>query len=223
MFAATCLGAVLLWSSASTATTLRIGGTGIGLAAMQAVGDNLSAVEPDFRAEVLPSLETAGGLLALRDGAIDLALSGRRLRPEERAGGLTEAACANTALVFASSRSTPGDITRSDLPRLYSEVRPTWPDGTPMKVILRSRAGSEVPFLTATVPGIGEAFEKAYRRPGTPVGATDQENVELAQKIPGSLAVTTLLQVRAERLNLRVLALDGVVPTAGTIANKTYP
>lgn len=222
-FAASCLVAAVLWNGATAATTLRIGGTGSGLAAMRAIGESLAADDPDFHAEVLPSMGTTGGLQALKEGAIGLAIAARRLTQEERARGLVEGACVNTAMVFVSSRAAAPGIARAELPRLYSDLRPTWPDGSPMKVILRSRTGSETPYLAAAVPGLGEAFEKAYKQPALPVGATDQENVDLAQKIDGSLAIATLLQIRAERLGLHVLTLDGIAPTAATIADKTYP
>lgn len=214
---------MVLSTGESSAATLRIGGTGMGLAAMQAMGDSLAAVDADIRVEVLPSMGTPGGLAALKAGAIDVAIAARNLTPAERTQGFAEAGCVTTALVFASSLKQVPGIARADLPRFYAEARPTWPDGSPVKVILRSRAGSELPYLAAAVPGLGEALEKAFRQPGLPVGATDQENAELAQKIAGSFAIATLLQIRAERLNLRVLSLDGVEPSPATIADKTYP
>lgn len=217
------LTASALSSGETLAGTVRVGGTGIGLAAMQAIGDSLSAGQPDIHIEVLPSLGTSGGLKALKEGAIQVAIAARRLSAEEKGQGLVEAGCAQSALVFASSHSAPPGITTADLPRLYAEARPTWPDGSPIKVILRSRAGSEVPFLSAAIPGLGAAFEAAYKRPGTPVGATDQENADLAQKIAGSFAIITLMQIRAERLNLRPLSLNGIAPSAETIADRSYP
>jgi phosphate transport system substrate-binding protein len=56
-----------------------------------------------------------------------------------------------------------------------------------------------------------------------PAGSTDQDNAKLAMQIPGSLAVMTLLQLRAERLDLQALDLDGITASAATIANGTYP
>ena len=128
-----------------------------------------------------------------------------------------------TALVFASSHKSATGITRTQLPGIYADASPKWPDGTSLKVILRSRAGGENPYLVAAVPAMGPAFDGAYRRPGMPVGSTDQENAKLATEISGSFAVMTLLQLKAERLNLTVLTLDDVPATARTLANKTYP
>jgi phosphate transport system substrate-binding protein len=145
------------------------------------------------------------------------------LKVDERSNGLAEAACMTTALVFASSHKSATGVTRAQLPGIYAEASPKWPDGTALKVILRSRAGGENPYLVAAVPAMGPALDAAYRRHGMPVGSTDQENAKLAMDVAGSLAVTTLLQVKAERLDLTVLTLDGVPATAQTLANKTYP
>ena len=204
-------------------TVVRIGGTSIALAALREVGTSLTAAEPGIRVEVMPSMGTPGGIKALVEGAIDIAIAARPLKADERSMGINEAACMTTALVFASSHKPATGVTRAQLPAIYADPGPKWPDGTPLKIILRSRAGGENPYLVAAVPAMGPAFDAAYRRHGMPVGATDQENAKLATDVAGSFAVTTLLQVKAERLGLTVLALDGVPASAQTLANKTYP
>jgi phosphate transport system substrate-binding protein len=218
--AACALGlAVLVAAPPSLAERVRVGGSGMGLAAMRALGERAPALE----LEVMPSLGTHGGLRALAAGAIDLALAARELKADEAVAGFREAACFATPLVFATSHPHPGAITRAALPRLYAEPSPTWPDGSRLRVILRSRDGSEVPFLVARIPELAAAFEAAYRRPGIPIGATDQENAELAEQTAGSLATITLLQLRSEWLNLLPIALDGVVPSRATLASGEYP
>jgi phosphate transport system substrate-binding protein len=205
------------------ATPVRVGGTGMGLELMRAIGEQVEKATPGIRVQVLPSLGTTGGIKALAAKAIDIAIATRRAGAEEAAAGIETAACLNTALIFATSRGESFDIKTADLPALYREAEPRWPDGRPLKVILRSRTGSEVPYLIKTFPALEEAFAVAYRRPGIPVGATDQENAVLAQRTADSFAVTTLLQVRAEKLSLTPLSLDGVAPTPQTIANGSYP
>ena len=67
------------------------------------------------------------------------------------------------------------------------------------------------------------ALDEAHQRRGIPVGATDQENADIAQRTEGALAMASLIQVRAEKLSLRPLPLDGVVPSTDTVADGTYP
>lgn len=223
LLASASIVASVLLPVASSAETLRIGGTGMALAAMRSIGDSLTAADPGLRVEVLPSLGTPGGIRALLARDIDIAIAGRPLTPDERAKGVAEAACLTTALVFASSHGAASGITKASLPGLYADPMPSWPDGTPLKVILRSRAGSENPYLIEVVPGMAAALDAAYKRRGMPVGATDQENADLATRTAGSFAVMTLLQIHAERLGLRPLSFDGIAPNADTLASKTYP
>jgi phosphate transport system substrate-binding protein len=58
---------------------VRVGGTGIALAALQQVGASLTAAEPGIRVDVLPSMGTPGGIKALVEGAIDVAVVARAL------------------------------------------------------------------------------------------------------------------------------------------------
>jgi phosphate transport system substrate-binding protein len=213
----------LLPLASSTAGTVRVGGTGAGLAAMQLIGERVAIVHPDIQTEVLPSLGTQGGLRALGENAIQIAIALRTLTPAERDSGLREAACATTALALVSSRPQPQSLTRAQLPALYENPAPVWSDGAPLRIILRSRDGSENPFLARAVPGLETALAAAYRHPGMPVGASDQENADLAQRTEGSLAIMTLLQMRTEKLKLNPVALDGVIPSPETLLNGRYP
>ena len=73
------------------------------------------------------------------------------------------------------------------------------------------------------MPGFATAYQAAQQRKGIPIAATDQDNADLALRTAGSLSFMTLLQLRAEQLPLKPLALDGVAPSIETIADKTYP
>lgn len=201
---------------------LRMGGTGAALAVLRVIGDQVSAIHPEIKAEILPSLGTQGGLRALSEGAIEVAIALRALERAETAVGLREAACAVTPFAFVTSRPQPSAITSAQLPSFYTDPAPVWPDGMPLRVILRSRDGSENPYLIKAIPALETALPAAYRHSGTPVGATDQENADLAQRTEGSLAMMTLLQLRTEKLKLQPVSFDGVEPTPENLANGRY-
>jgi phosphate transport system substrate-binding protein len=213
----------LACGTAQSADLVRVGGTGMALGALRALGERFAASEPSLTVEVLPSLGTPGGIKAMLAGEIDIALTARALTAAESAAGAREANCMTTALVFATSHPTASTISRRRLSTVYAEAAPKWDDGAPLKVILRSRASSEMPLLVKSFPELEAPFESAYKRPGMPVGTTDQENAEIAERTVGSLAIITLLQLKAERVRLRTLSLDGVMPAAETIADRTYP
>ncbi len=214
---------VLCPLNSGTAETVRVGGTGAGLAALGLIGEQVAKVHPDIQTAILPSLGTQGGLRALNDGAIQIAIALRALTASETAGGLKEAACATTALAFVSSRPQPPGLTRAQVPDLFANPAPRWPDGAALRIILRSRDGSENPYLVKTISGMDRGFAAAYQHPGMPIGASDQENADLAQRTEGSLAVMTLLQLRTEKLKLSPVALDGIMAGPDTLANGSYP
>jgi phosphate transport system substrate-binding protein len=221
---ASLLGCLTAAMPCQAGETIRIGGTGSVLAAMRILGAELQKREPETSVEVLASLGTLGGIEALAEGAIDVGLAARGLKPEEVAKGVREAACMTTALVFAANHQGQDyGIRSAELPTLFRNPRPTWPDGTPLKLILRARSGSEYPYLTKVVPGMGAALDEAHQRRGIPVGATDQENADITLRTEGALGITSLIQMRAERLALRPLPLDGVEPSVETVADGSYP
>ena len=65
-------------------------------------------------------------------------------------------------------------------------------------------------------------MDKLRQRPDVPVAATDQDNVEGAQKTPNSFAGMTLLQFTTEAPRLRPITLDGVEASVETMQKGVY-
>ena len=128
------LGCLAVSTPCKAGETIRIGGTGSALAAMRILGAEFQKRDPEINVEVLVSLGTLGGIEALAEGAIDIGLAARGLKPEELAKEIREAACMTTALIFAANHQDQGyGIRSAELPALFRNPRPTWADGTPLK------------------------------------------------------------------------------------------
>ena len=217
------LGCLAVSTPSQAGETIRIGGTGSVLAAMRILGSELRKVEPDTQVEVLASLGTPGASRPRR-GCNRCRACGRRLKPDETAKGVREAACMTTALVFAANHPDQGYGIRS--------AGPACPVPGPTAGLAGRHAVEDHPPGTLrfrvslsikAVPGMAAALDEAHQRRGIPVGATDQENADIAQRTEGALAMASLIQVRAEKLSLRPLPLDGVEPSTETVADGTYP
>ena len=85
--AATATILALLTASSAGAQTVRVGGTGGATALMQSLGSAFAETSGNPVA-VIPSLGTNGAIRAVTDGALDIAVSGRPLNPQEEAAGL---------------------------------------------------------------------------------------------------------------------------------------
>jgi phosphate transport system substrate-binding protein len=212
----------LLAMSEASAQALRLAGTGGGMPMMQKVAAAYVGTGGP-RIEVIVGLGSGGAIKAAADGAIDLAVSARDLKPEETALGLTAVHFARTPLVFITSLDDPPNLNSADIAGLFAAVQPRWPDGTPLSVILRTASDADSLLVQDLFPGLREALEAARIRPELPVTPTDQDNATLAEQLPGSLVQAGLSQILVEKRDLRVVTLDGVAPTLANLENGTYP
>lgn len=199
---------------------LLIGGTGAGLGPLQRVID-----EQGLRGlRLVPSLGTNGGLRALAAGAIDMALSARRLADDERARGLVEQELFRTPVVWAVHDGVPlRNATLDELAALYAARTTAWANGTPVRLVLRPESDSDTALVKSTSPAMAEAVAAAQTRPGVHVGITDIDAIEALERIQGALGVSTLGLVRAQRRRVHVLSLAGITPGLDTLALGRYP
>jgi phosphate transport system substrate-binding protein len=224
-FAALFLLLILFaWGPATSAAAeqLRIGGTGAALGLMRRLGDAFADRDAGTTVHVMPSMGSAGAVAAARDNALDVAMSGRALNPADVAAGLRAALWLSTPAVLVTSRPIAPPLELASLAANYAEPSPRWPDGQPLRVILRPEGESSVDVLISRAPGLAAAIQTARQRRTIPVAATDQDNLEIARTTPGSLTVTTLLQITTEAANVRVASLDGVVPSAASMSDGSY-
>ncbi|GAB4394223.1 MAG: hypothetical protein Tsb0032_17390 [Kiloniellaceae bacterium] len=203
--------------------TLRIGGTGAALGVMNRLAAAYRSETAGAEIEVLPSLGSSGSLRALAEGAIDIAVSARALKPKEAEAGLRAAPLSRTPFVMVTSRQDAQPLAAAALAGLYADPKATWSDGTPLRVILRPQSDSDSAFLERHFDGMAKALAKARQRAEVPMAKTDQENIRLATRIDGSLTTATLTQVVSENAAVTVLTLDGVAPTLENLESGRYP
>ncbi|TPG60274.1 hypothetical protein EAH89_02470 [Roseomonas nepalensis] len=217
------LAALLALSAlpARAADVLRVGGTGGATALLAHLGKPFTR-QTGIVVEVIPSLGSGGGIAATADGVLDLAVSGRPLSAAEKARGLVQAAAVRTPYVLATSHRAPPAMTESEVVGAYASETASWPDGSPIKLVLRPRAESDNQVLAALFPGMGAALDGARRRPELPVAATDQDNADAAEGLRGSLIGTTYTQVVMEERNLRMIAIGGVAPSIESFESGAY-
>ncbi len=202
---------------------LRIGGTGMALAVMQQVGDAFSAAQQQRTVKVLPSLGTSGGIAALTAGAIDVAVLARPLNDAEHARGLQSFPYAQTPLAFVTHPNVGvSGITLPEVAAILTGQRLVWPNGTKIRLIRREPSDADWSLLRTLSPDMAAAVQSALERPGLLTPATDQENADSLERLPGSFGAMSIGQVRAESRKITPLALDGEPPTIEAVAGSRY-
>ena len=216
---------VLLVSGSRTvaAETIRISGTGGAMETMRILGEAFRKNNPGIRVEMLPGMGSSGSIKAVLAGRLDIGLSGRTLNDEERDQGAVETRYAKTPFVFAVNRTLKiTGMTLEGVAGIYAGNR-DWEGGKRIRLVLRSPKDSDVPVLKGMSPAMSAAVDIALRRKGMIVATTDDDAADIIESVPGAFGGTTLSLVLSEKRALRVLALDGVVPSVRTMADRSYP
>lgn len=206
------------------AETIRIGGTGTAMSTMVLLGEEFEKAHTGHAVRVLPSLGSSGGLKALQGGALEIAVAARDLKPEEKSAGLTAFRYGTTAFVFASHAKAPKQpLTRQSIAAIYSGQQANWPNGQPVRVILRPMQDTDTKLLGRISPEIEAAVTAAHARSGMTIAITDTDSVEHIEKTPNAFGTSTLAQLITENRSVNLLPVDGVMPSVQTLENGSYP
>ncbi|BDG73900.1 substrate-binding domain-containing protein [Roseomonas fluvialis] len=198
-----------------------IGGTGTATGLMRHLAAAHAARTGDAL-RIVPSLGSTGGLRALAAGRLDIAVTLREPGPEHAA--LRARMFGRTPIVLATHRATPPVmLTAAQAGRLLAGEDRAWPDGAPVRLVLRPPAEREWWVLRDGPPELARAADGGARRSGALVANTAQDNAHALGAIEGSLGMISLGQIFSEGLDLRVVGLDGLVPSLGSLRAGTWP
>lgn len=219
--------AIWLASPTARAETIKIGGTGCALGTIQLLGKAFAAANPGMSIVVVPSLSSGGGIKAALAGSIDIAVSARPAKPEEKAAGINMAVYARTPFIVATAKTSPAStLNLRELADIYSGRRQNWQDGSPIRLIMRPAGDSDIMALQEMSPEVSAAVADALAKKdmvGIAVAMNDQEAADLLEKTPGAVGSSTLALITSEKRLLKALAINGVAPSAKTLADGSYP
>jgi phosphate transport system substrate-binding protein len=218
-------GAIVARSAfANPQEKLIIAGTGSSIGVMKRMVDGFQKRHPNVIVDILPSIGSMGGIKAVKEGKIDIGLSARSLKPEEKIPGIIEDAYGRTAVIFGVQESNPIEGLRlTEIEEIYAGKRRTWSDGKHIRIILRPLSDAYSVFLAGINPGIKSASEQAHSIPGVFVGMTDREAAVQIERTPGSFGTASAAIVAAEKLKVKALSVDGVSPALPNVSAGKYP
>lgn len=175
---------------------------------------------------VEPSIGSTGGVKALLDGAIDVALVSRPLADEEQARGLVAHPYARTAVVLCTnSRVLRESISAVGLLDIYRGTRRTWSDGQPLVLLQRELGDSSHAAVARKLEGFAAADEAARANGVHPVYHHDAELEGALLATPGAVGLCDLGSLRVQDLPAGALPIGGGVdaPTLTALADGSYP
>ncbi|MEM6995537.1 MAG: substrate-binding domain-containing protein [Myxococcota bacterium] len=172
---------------------------------------------------VHPSIGSGGGIRALLDGVVDVALVSRPLKERERALGLVAVPYARVPVIVAVHSDVPDrDITTPQLVAVFAGHHGTWSDGSRITVLQRERGDSSHRAVATAIAGFAETNDEAYREGRWRVLYHDDAMTDALDSTPGALGLFGQGSVPATR-SIRALTVDGVPPTVASIREQRYP
>lgn len=208
---------------ARAADIVTLGGTGSGIAVLADLAQRHAAAGgAGYR--IVPSLGSAGGLRALAARRLDVALT---LHDPGAGGGdvaLQSLPLGRTPVVLATQGGPmPRHLSAEQAARLLTGQDRAWPDGAPARLVGRTASEREWQALRNGPEALARAAAGPPPGGGHVVSSTAQDNAGALAAIEGSIGVITLGQILAERLDLRLVVLDGVVPGLETLRAGAWP
>jgi phosphate transport system substrate-binding protein len=203
---------------------LTLGGAGSGLGTMRALAKEFAKEAPDISINVLPSLGSNGGAKALTAGVVDLAVMSRPLTAQETGQGLVPLQYGKTPFVFVTSKEgAPGIKSLKEVTDVIAGRKTSWSDGSPIRVVMQNRTDGNSILMESLSTEMKEASELARGKRGAIINAYGESAAATIEKTPGSIGTSTLALVLTSERRLHMLAINGVAPMRGGLANAAYP
>ncbi len=204
--------------------TIRINGSGSALDMMLPMNASYQKKRPGIRIVMEKPWGSSGAVKALLAGALDLAVSSKKLTPVESSQGAVSRGYGRTPLVIVAGRNVPiTNITTRELEDIYAGKAHKWANGEAIRIVLRPRSDIDTTILEGLSPGMKKALAIAQEHPGMVVAVTDPESNKMVSAMAGALGASGLCSLLVVKPEVRPLSLNGVKPSAEALANRNYP
>lgn len=204
--------------------TVRINGSGTGLEMMKPLINAYLKSHPDVAFQMEKPLGSSGAIKALLAGVLDLVVTSKPLSREEEMQGAAVKIFGKTPLAIVAGKNVPvTNITTAELVNIYTGVTRKWVNNENIRLVLRPREDIDTKVLRGLSPAMDKAVLHAQNQPGMIVAVTDPESNQAVLKSDGSIGASGLTGILVRRLPLKVLSLDGVMPSTRALADGRYP
>lgn len=205
-------------------TRLLVGGSGSNLALAGKLANRYMEANPGVEVVIPSSIGSGGGITKTAEGVLNIGMVSRPVNPEEEKYHLTYLPYARTAVVMAVH---PGvkvtGLTSEQITAIFSGKIRNWREvgggDQPIRILIREKNDSSRLIFNKYIRG----FEQVKEPSDAIFLRTDQAMNEAVQSVLNSIGWTDLGMIKTERLNVRPINIDGMVPTADTVQNGRYP
>lgn len=205
--------------------TIKVNGSGAPLEMLVPLAEAFMKENPSIVVAIEKPLGSSGAVTALLDGALDLVISSKMLKPEEIAKGARVREFGVTPLMIVTEkRVRKNNVTTRELEDIYSGKIRQWPGGGgAIRLILRPDGDVDTTILRGLSKGMNLAVIEARKQQGVQVAVTDPDSNNAIAKTAGAIGTASLSGFERQKLPLNSMTLNGVAPTTSNLANGKYP
>lgn len=204
-------------------TAIRVSGSGTALPLVKKLADAFRRQHPEAAFEFLAGTNSGGAVQGLVMDTLDLAVVNRPLLATEADEGLAYREFARDAIAFAVNLPSPiYGLSRDQMQEVYGGSLVDWKQlgGESTPILVLDRDEDESARKLVLLPLLDGRSVKARAI----VLATADDMVMALEGTPNALGYTSLGLLRIRKTpRVRVLALDGEIPGAHTLAQGSYP
>lgn len=217
-----CVAACLV-APAAVAETLTIPGSGNPEYILGELARAYNSQQNLHRVVVPPTIGTAGAIREVSAGTATLGRVGRPLKDKELSLGLTYLPIGRDPVAFVGGAGvTAKGISTQQAIDIFTGKVGNWRDlgGKPgaIRAVGREITDASRQAIMKEIP----AFENLQYHDGVKIVLLDPQSIELLDRYPASFGFLNRSQLSAARTGLKVLALDGVEPTAENVKAGRY-
>lgn len=199
-------------------------GSGSNLPLTRALAAMCQANDAQLRISIDESIGSTGGVRALRDGAIDIGLVSRALRPAEQESAFVVIPYARVPVWLAVHPSVAQiSVSSQQLVDLYSGQKSVWDNGDPAIVLQRERGDSAQEAVAAHLPSFGGANDLAWKSQRFRVLYHDRAMQDALVGTPGAIGLFDASAALTQHLQLKSLQFNGISPTLDNVVSGNWP
>ena len=210
--------------AASTSEKVVVDGSSGVMPLVAALATAYQERHPAAVVEMGKGLGTKARLQALEDGKIDIALASHGLVVEELSRrGMAVHEIAKVAVVFGVNASVPvANLTDAQVCEIYAGRVTSWKalGGPDIVIAPRTRPDSEVD--TEVVRGKIACLKDLKMPDGVKVMPRSGDMAKELAATRGAVGMTTATVVEQSRGQIKVVSLNGIIPSVDTVGRKTY-
>lgn len=214
-----------LMAGAAAAETIVVGGSGSPIPLTQEIAKAFLAKTSGHQIDVLPkSIGEAGGIAALGQGKVQVAVIARAPEPAERRAEMTFRLYARVPAVVAVGQSVTGvsGLTEQQILDIYAGRLTNWktvggPDAR-IRVLTRNESDMNKRAWRAHLKGFRDLAETKE----AVILYKAQDMVAALLNQPHAVGLTDTIGVLEGKGRLRALAVNGILPTADNVAGGRY-